>query len=429
MTFEYALEYVNSFLHFGIKPGLERIKILLDLLDNPQKKLKFIHVAGTNGKGSTCMFLSSILKASGLKAGMFISPFVLDFRERFQINGKMISKRDFVDILDYMMPFIKKMPKNGKELTEFELITVIAFLWFKKSNCDVVILEVGLGGRLDATNIIENALISVITSISYDHMNILGDTIEKIASEKAGILKQNGTLVLYPKQKKEVNYIIKKIAKELNNNVVVPNLNRLSDIKFNLCKTEFKYMDKIFFIKLLGMHQIYNAVMAISVANELIKLGFKISEKDIKRGLINTKFACRLEIISKRPLVILDGAHNHEGAKVLAQALNLYLKNRRIIAIVGMLRDKDVYKVLETVAPLVSEFIAVQPDNPRAMSSFEINKIIKNFGKESKIAKNLSCAVEEALTKADDDSVILIFGSLYLASQIRPILLSYCEDI
>lgn len=425
MTYEQAIDYVNSFLQFGIKPGLERIKFLLEMLGNPQKKLKFIHVAGTNGKGSTCTFISSILKASGLNTGLFISPFVLDFRERFQINGNMISKDEFVDILEYIIPFVKKMPKNGNKLTEFELITVIALVWFERKNCDVVVLEVGLGGRLDATNVIDDALVSVITSISYDHMNILGTTISEIATEKAGILKPNGTLVLYPKQDEEAFLTVKNIAENLKNKIIIPDLNSLSNVKFDLSGTAFTYMNETFEIKLLGEHQIYNAITAISAMREIANLGLKISDKNIKSGLMNAKFYSRLEIISKKPLVILDGAHNLDGAKALAEAIELYLSKKRVVAIVGMLKDKEVSKVLRVVAPLVSEFIVVHPDNPRAMDKFELNEMVKCFNAKIAVAEDLPSAVELAFNKLDDDSVLLVFGSLYLASQIRPILLSF----
>lgn len=429
MTYENALKYVNSFLQFGIKPGLERVKLLLEMLGNPQKDLKFVHVAGTNGKGSTCTFISSILKASGLKTGLFTSPFIVDFRERFQINGNMISEKEFVDILECIIPFVKKMPNNGSAITEFELITVIAFLWFAKENCDVVVLEVGLGGRFDATNVIESALVSVITSISYDHMNILGDTLEKIAYEKAGILKPNGSTVLYPKQEEAVFSTVKNVAEDLKNEIIIPDLDSLSEMKTDLLGTKFNYMNESFEINLSGQHQVYNAITAISVARKLAELGFGISNNDIKVGLKNANFTSRFEILSKKPLVILDGTHNSGGAKVLADAIREYLGGKRIIAIVGMLKDKDVEKVLLEVSPLVSEFIAVQPENPRAMSIAELSALIKKYNKNCVDAENLYQAVNLAYEKLDNDSVILVFGSLYLASQIRPILLSFCGDV
>ena len=428
LTYEQALNYVDSFLQFGINPGLERIKLLLEMIGNPQKKLKFIHVAGTNGKGSICTFLSSILTLSGLKTGLFTSPFILDFRERFKIDGNMISKNDFVNIVEYIMPFVKKMTKNGRNLTEFELITAIAFLWFAKKECDIIVLEVGLGGRLDATNVIDSALVSVITSISYDHMNILGETIEKIAKEKAGIIKSNGTLVLYPRQNNKALFSIKSVAKELKNKIIVPCLNELSSIKTNLSGTSFDYMGETFEITLLGKHQVYNAITAISVINFLKNIGFKISKEHVKKGLADAKIPARFEIISQNPLIILDGSHNMDGATTLANSIKLYLSQKRIIAIVGMLKDKEVSKVLSIVAPLVSDFVAVQTENYRAMDNLELCKLIKNLNKTCTVADNLADAANFAIKQLDENSAIVVFGSLYLASQIRPILMSFCED-
>lgn len=428
LTYDQAINYVNSFLKFGMEPGLERIKLLLAMIGNPQKKLKFIHVAGTNGKGSTCTFLSSILTCSGLKTGLFTSPFILDFRERFKINGNMISKDDFVDIIEYIMPFVKKMTKNGNKLTEFELITAVAFLWFAKKKCDIVVLEVGLGGRLDATNVIDSALVSVITSISYDHMNVLGKTINEIAKEKAGIIKSNGILVLYPKQRYEALFTIKNVAKGLKNKVIIPNIEALSNIKTNLSGTSFDYMGEAFEILLLGDHQVYNAITAISAINELNNIGFKISKENIKKGLTNARIPARFEVICKNPLIILDGSHNLDGAKTLARSIKLYLSQKRIIAIVGMLKDKEVYKVLKLISPLISNFIAVQPESYRAMSNLELCGLIENFKKDCIMLDKLIDAVNSAFKQLDENSVILVFGSLYLASQIRPILMSFCED-
>lgn len=425
MTYEQAVSYVNSFLQFGIKPGLERIKLLLEMLGNPQKKLKFIHIAGTNGKGSVCTFIASILKNSGLKTGLFTSPFILDFRERFQIDGYMISKKDFVDILEYIIPFAKKMPNFGSKITEFELITVIALVWFQKKNCDIVVLETGLGGRLDATNVIDTALVSVITSISFDHMNILGDTLEKIATEKAGILKQNGTLVLYPIQEEAALFAVKKTAKTLKNKIIVPNVSTLSNVKTDFNGTKFNYLNENFEIKLLGEHQIYNSITALNAAKELRNFGFKISEESMKNGLVEAKFSSRFEIIAQNPMVILDGTHNLGGAETLVKTINLYLNRKNIVAIVGMLKDKEVNKVLRVVSPVISEFVAVQPDNPRAMSASDLASLVKKFNKECTVAENLYSAVKLAAKKLDNNSILLVFGSLYLASQVRPILLSF----
>ncbi len=434
MTYRQALSYINSLSKFGIRPGLERIQVLLEMLSCPQKNLKFVHIAGTNGKGSVCTFVSSILNAAGLKTGLFISPFVLDFREQLQIDGAMISEKDFVDVFEYIMPFVRKMPKNGINLTQFELITAIAIFWFSRENCDIVVLETGLGGRLDATNVVENVVCSVITSISYDHTNILGESISQIATEKAGILKHNGTLVLYPKQDSQALCVIKAAAARLKNKVLTPDLASLSNVRSTIAsRTSFDYMSKAFKVNLLGPHQVYNAITAITVASELNRCGgFTIPPQAVKDGLYNAKFPARFEVLSHEPLIILDGAHNPGGASVLADSLNLYLGKRRIIAIVGMLKDKDICNVLRIISPHVAEFIVVQPDNPRAMDKSELhNLIVKQLNKPSVVATDLNNAVEIAFKMASErpsDTAILVFGSLYLASQIRPMFLSFLRD-
>lgn len=434
MTYLQALRYINSLSKFGIRPGLERIQVLLEMLSFPQKNLKFVHVAGTNGKGSVCTFVASILKSAGLKTGLFISPFVLDFREQFQIDGTMISEKDFVDVFEYIMPFVKKMPKNGINLTQFELITAIAIFWFWRKNCDIVVLETGLGGRLDATNVVKNVICSVITSISYDHTNVLGESIFQIAAEKAGILKQNGTLVLYPTQDPQALCTINETAARLKNKVLIPDLTSLTNVKSTIANgTSFEYMGDAFKINLLGLHQVFNAITAITVADELYHYGgFKISPQAVKDGLFRAVFPARFEVLSREPFVILDGAHNPGGASVLADSLNLYLGKRRIIAIVGMLKDKDICDVLEIISPHVAEFIVVQPDNPRAMDKFELHDlIVKKLNKPSAVATDLKSAIEIAFKMATAkhfDSAVLVFGSLYLASQIRPMFLSFLRD-
>lgn len=422
MTYENAIEYVNSLLRFGMKPGLDRMKNLLNLLGNPQKDLKFIHVAGTNGKGSTCAFLNSVFKCAGFKTGLYISPFIIDFRERIQINGNMIPKKDFSELIDYIIPFVNIMQKKGEYITEFELITAAAFLWFKKENCDIVVLEVGLGGRFDATNVIDRSLVSVITSISFDHVNILGKTIRQIANEKAGIIKPGGTVVLYPEQKDEVLSVIKSTAENLQNKIVIPDLKEVSEIEFSLGETKFKYKGTDFKIGILGKHQINNAITALTVIYELINIGFLIPEDKIKLGMIKTSFPARFEVVLKKPLIILDGAHNQGGAVALAESIDLYLKNRNIIAVVGMLKDKDVTTVMKTIAPKVSEFIITKPDNNRAMCEKDLKDVIVNFNRNCTVTENVDEAIRTSLSKLNENSAVLVFGSLYLTSQVRTIM-------
>lgn len=429
IDYQKSINFINSHLAFGIKPGLDRIGLLLDYLGNPQKKLKFIHVAGTNGKGSTCNMISSVLSSAGYKTGLFTSPFVLDFRERMQINGEMISQKELISTLKSLIPFIEKLEDQKIYITEFELITAMAFKWFEKNKCDVVVLEVGLGGRFDATNIIETPLVSAITSISLDHTKILGHTVEKIAEEKSGIIKMNGTTVLYPDQVDSVKDIIIKTCDKKNNSLIVPNLEMIKLISSSIDGSEFYFENTYIKLPLIGEHQVKNFAVVMSVIKVLGEIGFNISDKNIQDGILNVKIVARLEVISKNPLIIIDGAHNESGAKVLAQTVRAFFGDKKIIGIMGVLEDKDVNKIIKELIFLCNHLITVAPNNSRAMSANKLAEKAKEFCDKVEDISDLEEAVLKALSLADDESVVLIFGSLYLAGEIRPIILKNIKNI
>lgn len=428
IDYQKSINFINSHLAFGIKPGLDRIGLLLDYLGNPQKKLKFIHVAGTNGKGSTCNMISSVLSSAGYKTGLFTSPFVLDFRERMQINGEMISQKELISTLKSLIPFIEKLEDQKIYITEFELITAMAFKWFEKNKCDVVVLEVGLGGRFDATNIIETPLVSAITSISLDHTKILGHTVEKIAEEKSGIIKMNGTTVLYPDQVDSVKDIIIKTCDKKNNSLIVPNLEMIKLISSSIDGSEFYFENTYIKLPLIGEHQVKNFAVVMSVIKVLGEIGFNISDKNIQDGILNVKIVARLEVISKNPLIIIDGAHNESGAKVLAQTVRAFFGDKKIIGIMGVLEDKDVNKIIKELIFLCNHLITVAPNNSRAMSANKLAEKAKEFCDKVEDISDLEEAVLKALSLADDESVVLIFGSLYLAGRIRPIILKNIKN-
>ncbi|MDQ5984229.1 MAG: Folylpolyglutamate synthase [Eubacteriales bacterium SKADARSKE-1] len=428
MTYEETLNEINKRLKFGIKPGLSRIKKLLNLMGNPQNNLKFIHVAGTNGKGSTCTMLASVLNKSKYKTGLFISPFILDFRERLQVNGKMVSKKELTFIFEKVKPHLDKLEKAGEIITEFELITAMAFLYFSINNCDIVVLEVGLGGKFDATNVVKSPLVSIITSISLDHTNILGDTIEKIAHEKAGIIKPNSTVVLYPQEQKSITCIIKKIARQKSNKLIEIDQNNIKILKSSVLGTEFEYKNKKYFLSLAGNHQVKNALVVLETINELKTQHFNISQASIKSTFKNIMFPSRLEIISKSPLVIMDGAHNLDGISKLKDFITQHLNEKKIIAIVGMLRDKDYENSFSKILPTVSKTIVVEINNPRTLKENEIFNVASKFCKDVTFKNNLKDASNYAFSICDNNSAILVFGSLYLASAIRPILLKIIKS-
>ena len=415
MTYNECLTFIHSLDRFGSVPGLERISELLELLGNPQEKLKFIHVAGTNGKGSVTMYCASVLKKAGYKVGAYISPFVVDFRERIQLCGEYISEADLCDVIEEIMPHYEDMKSRGLQITEFELITAAAFLYFSKKDCDVVCLEVGLGGRFDATNVISSPIVSVIVSISFDHVNILGDSLEKIAFEKCGIIKPTRPVVSYPEQDEDVLAVIMEQCAIKGCRLFVPSLASVEVISDELFDTKFRYGSFGFSPRLLGSHQIKNAITAVQAIEVVRSSGFGITDEDIEEGINSTVFPARMEILSKEPLVIVDGAHNLSGAQTLADSLKRLPEKPTIV--MGMLADKDFESVVELIAPLGSEFVAVTPNNPRKLDCKELCRVAERFSKATYF-EDYSAAIDYAIEKG---RAVVICGSLYLASDMRKV--------
>ncbi len=404
MNYEQALKTIRSRSNFSLEPTLNRITKALEALGNPQEKFSAIHIAGTNGKGSTAAMCASVLKEQGLKTGLFISPYIIDFRERIQINNEFIDKEP-------LSRLTKKVADLDLPLTEFEFVTAIGFLYFAEQNCDIAVIETGLGGRLDATNTLPKTSenVSVITKIGLDHTAVLGDTIEQIAKEKCGIITQK--TVMFPLQVKSVAEIIENSSKEF----IVPDLNQLEIIKSDLFSNTFIYKGKKYEINLGGRHQIFNAITAIET---LKNLKFKINETAIFEGLKKTFFPARLEVANKNPLLIIDGAHNPDGASVLKDAMSCH--GGKITAIVGMLKDKDCESFLETVIPLCDEVLCVSvPNNPRTMSGEELSQLVQRYCQKVKTLDSVELAIKEV---ENTKNTVFVFGSLYLASAVRELL-------
>lgn len=407
MLYNEALKYIHSLNAFGIKPGLERMQIVLDVLGNPQDKLQFIHVAGTNGKGSTSTIIAKALEYTGKRVGLYTSPFVIDFRERIQINGEYISEND-------LSVLTQKIINTNVELTEFEFITALAFLYFYKNSCDIVVLETGLGGRLDATNIIESPLCCVITKIDYDHTLILGDTIEKIAFEKCGIIKENANVVCYPYQNESALSVIKKTAP----NIIAPSVSELKIDDNVFPNNRFFYKSIEYTTSLCGRYQVYNAITALEA---LATVGIDISGDSVKRAVFDAFIPARMEVISTLPLVVLDGAHNPNGADALCDVMSHY---NSITAIVGMMADKDVDLFLQKVSAYCKNVITVKVEsNARSMSAEQLKEKVSRYNKNVFAASNHLDAINLA-KKLSEDNPVFVFGSLYLAGEIRPILKS-----
>lgn len=416
-----AIYKIKSLEKFGSKLGPDRIKKLLDLIGNPQENLKCIHVAGTNGKGSTCCFVSSVLKESGYKVGLYSSPSIYDFRERIQINGENISKMEVCNLVKFFEPLLNDKCFKNDPITEFELVTAMAFKYFFDKNCDYVVLETGMGGTFDATNIISKPICAAITSVSLDHTHVLGSTEQEIAKEKLGIMKKNSKIILADNMQNFVYDLAQRMAKKLDCKIYRASLNDIKNVNSEIYSgIEFEYRNLFLKTKFLGEHQIQN----ISTALKILETVESVERKKlygIEEGFLNASLPCRLEVVSKRPLIILDGAHNPAGAKTLFDFIEEYLKNKKIIGIVGMLKDKDYVGVLSKLAPVFSKIFTVMPSgNSRALSLEKVTNICENYNKNTFSYQNISSALKLALeSSSEKDSAIIVFGSFSIMKDIK----------
>ena len=422
MTYEEALAFIPGTYKFGSKLGLENIKMLLEKLGSPEKTLKFVHVAGTNGKGSTCAFIQSVLIEAGYCTGLYTSPFIETFNERIRVNHTLITSDELAQLTFKVKLKVEEMVREGHQHpTEFEVVTAIAMLYYQMKQCDVVVLEVGLGGRLDATNVIETPLVSVITPLDYDHMEYLGHTLTAIAGEKAGIIKAGGTTVAYP-QAEEAQKVIQAVCQNQNNALVEVNFEDLEIQSVEFGSLHFKYQEASYEIGLFAPYQAENAVVAIEVLKVLKNVHhFSLTEEQIARGLKKAKWIGRLEIVSEKPFIIIDGAHNMHGIKGLAKSIDLLGKAYKIVGIVGILKDKDIEGMIEVISPYLDQVMTTKPDNPRAMSAealathFDASKVLGHY-------ESIKEAVEKVYALdaiAETPTLYLGFGSLYMIGEIR----------
>ena len=413
-----AENYYHSLLTFGIMPGLDRIRILLERLGSPEKDLRCIHVAGTNGKGTVCSFLASVLKEAGYKTGLYTSPYIVDFRERIRVDGEMISEKDLEEVTETVKAEIEKLRSEDIIITEFEAVTAAAFLYYKNAGCDFVVLETGLGGRFDATNVIERPLASVIVSISLDHVNILGNTISEIAFEKCGIIKNGCPVVTNSAQQTDALSVIKEQSEIKNSKLIVADVNAIKVIDETIKGSEIAYQGRNVFVPFPGNHQRENCITAITVIDLLKEQGIIISEKAIADGIRKTRNPARCEVVSENPLVILDGCHNEDSARALCSVMEKHLKDKKITAIMGMMADKDIDKVLSMMMPYFDKVYTVTPSNPRAMSREELCEKIKKHGTSAVIFEIDENSINELIKSMNEDEVLIVCGSLYLCSDV-----------
>lgn len=416
MNAEQAIAYIHSVCWKGSIPGLGRTQELLEKMGNPEKKLKFVHIAGTNGKGSTAAMTASILSKAGYRTGLYTSPYIYRFHERIQVDGVEISDEELAEITEYVKPLADSMAQSP---TEFELVCCIAFEYFYRKKCDIVVLEVGMGGAWDATNVIEVPEVAVITNIGLDHTEYLGDTVEKIAETKSGIFKPHGHGVVY-RSTPSVEAVYERVCAERDVSL------RKADFDGMVLKAhtlEGQVFDcgsrKNLVLPLLGDHQLHNASVVLSIADTLIGEGWKISEQNIYDGIRDVRWPGRFDIVCRKPLFIIDGGHNPQCIEALVKNIRDYLAGKKVIALTGVLADKDYADMYKPVMPLVDRFVCITPPNPRKLEAEQLAWYLRQAGAQAQASESILDGVKKAMDLTGKDGVVLCFGSLYSIGGIR----------
>lgn len=419
MTEQEAVAYIHSFGWEKHAPGLERIRALLSILGDPQKALRFIHVAGTNGKGSVCACLASVLKAAGYRVGLNTSPHLELFHERIRVNGEMIPGGDLAVLTERVRAAAEVLPEHP---TEFELITAVAFLYFRQERCDVVVLETGLGGGLDASNVIDTPELAVLTAMGMDHAAILGPTLRDIAAAKAGIIKPGGRVVSLGGCP-EADAVFRRTCRERGAALTEVDLSRLGRVETSLRGTAFDFAPmRGLRIPLAGLYQSCNAAVAITAVEVLRQGGWKISEGALRRGLEQVRWPGRFEVLCRKPPVILDGAHNVQGVAAAVESLRVLFPGQKLVFLLGILADKETGAMLDLLAPLADRVFALRPDSPRALEPEALCAMLAERGVPSQAMGSASEAVDAALAAAGETSAVCALGSLYLCGALRSLL-------
>ena len=418
-----AIAYIESVSWKGSRPGLERVRELLDRMGCPEKALKYVHIAGTNGKGSTAAMTASILQNAGYKTGLYTSPHIYRFHERIRVNGVDISDEDLAAITEYVKPHAEAMADHP---TEFELVFCIAIEYFKRVGCDIVVLEVGMGGAFDATNVIEAPEVAVITNIGLDHTEVLGDTVEKIAETKSGIFKEGGRAVVY-RSTPSVEKVFEDICAQRNVSLKKADFEGLNLRSRSL---EGQVFDcghrKELFLPLLGDHQLHNAAVVLSIADTLIEQGWNITEEHIRDGLRDTRWPGRFDIMRRDPLFIIDGGHNPQCIEALVTNIRDYLVGKRLIILTGVLADKDYADMYKPVMAYAEQFVCITPPNPRKLDAALLAEYLQQRGAKAVPCQSIEEGVRTAIQLAGADGVVLSFGSLYSIGSIRDALEAVC---
>lgn len=415
MEYKEAVEYINGAQWFASDEVMARMAELLEKLGNPHKTLKFIHIAGTNGKGSAAALAASVMKAAGYKTGLYTSPYLLRFNERLQINGKPIEDDDLAEILTQVRAAADTMEDHP---TAFDMTTAAAMLWFAQEKCDIAVLETGLGGRIDSTNIIENPEAVVIMNIGLDHTEYLGDTVEKIAAEKAGIIKPGCTCVLY-QQSESVTAVIRARCEEMDAALRIPDFSAIEPEFDSLYGQTFGYEGERYALPLLGRTQLKNAATVLELVDALRNKGWNLEQSDVEHGMYAVAWPGRFELLQDEPAFIVDGGHNPQCAETIKENLDAYFPGVSRVLLLGVLRDKNYRDMLDILCPEADAFVCITPMSERALPAAELAQELERFGKPVTVCDTIRDSVEAALGLAGDDGVVCAAGSLHSVGEIR----------
>ncbi len=424
MDIDKALEYIHSVKWRGSRLGLQRTRELLARLGNPEKSLKFVHIAGTDGKGSTAACIESVLRRSGYRTGLYISPYISIFNERMQVNGEWIPDGELAELTELIKPHAEAMADPP---TEFEMITAIAMCWFKSRRCDIVVLEAGLGGKLDSTNVIDVPEAAVITAMGFDHVKELGPTMTDIAGAKAGIIKEGGRVAIYGGDP-EADAVFNRVCREKHAELRKVDFDGLNVKSCGLDGSVFDYdgIENIH-LPLAGTYQPGNAALAITALRILEGRGWQVTDSSIKAGLESVRWPGRFEILRRDPVFILDGAHNPHGIKAAAESLKALCRGHKLVFVMGVMADKDVHSMTDIIAPLAERFVAVTPDNPRSMPARELAERLEKYGLPATACGTIREGVELAVKAAGKDGYVCALGSLYFSDDVRRACMSISE--
>ena len=414
MDYDQALKYIDGVSYLGVKPGLERVSALLGRLGHPERKTRFVHVAGTNGKGSTSVMTASALSACGYKTGLYTSPHLARVNERMRLDGAEIPDGEFARVVSALASAAEGL---AEPCTEFELLTAAALLWFAEAGADIAVLEVGMGGRFDATNVIPRSECAVITNIGLDHTAVLGDTVEAIAAEKAGIFK-GGRAVSY-EQPESVAAVLRSAAAKTGTELTFADFSKIEPLSDSVEGQRFRFEGEEYSIRLLGAHQLKNAAVALTALDTLRRSGWDLPAEGVRKGLAAAVWPARFELVERAPLFVVDGGHNPQCVAATAEAIRRYMPGGRCVILMGVLADKDWSAMIDILADVAEGFVCAAPDSPRALPAADLGAELLRRGLHAEVCSSVPEAVEAAKALAGPDGAVCSVGSLYMSGAVR----------